>query len=157
MKAVCFTGHRKLPKDVQALSQRLYRELEREIKEGAEDFYAGGAVGWDLVASMTVIKLRKCYPQIKLHLILPCSPQEQSVAWSEKERREYDYVRAAADTTEQTSEHFTPNCMKLRNAHLVELSEKCFCYYNPNRSRSGTGQTVRMAQRKGIEIVNFFE
>lgn len=32
MKAVCFTGHRKLPKDVQALSQRLYRELEREIK-----------------------------------------------------------------------------------------------------------------------------
>lgn len=157
MKAICFTGHRALSGDVEALSQRLYKELEKEIMGGAEDFYAGGAVGWDFIASMTVIKLREFYPHIKLHLILPCSPQEQSAAWSERERKGYEQLRVSANTIEQTSEHFIPNCMKLRNARLVELAEKCFCYYNPNRKRSGTGQTVRMAQRKGIETVNFFE
>lgn len=156
MKAICFTGHRKLSKNTEDLSQRLYKLPEEEIKGGAEDFYAGGAVGWDLIASMTVIKLRKFYPDIKLHLVLPCPPQEQDAKWSEYERKEYEYIRAAADTLEQTSEHFTADCMKIRNARLVELSEKCFCYYDPKRIRSGTGQTVRMAQRKGIEIVNFF-
>ena len=156
MKSICFTGHRRLLGDVETLSQRLYKELEKEIIGGAEYFYAGGAIGWDFIASVTVIKLREVYHHIKLHLVLPCSPQEQSAAWSEQERRDYDRIRSAANTIEQTSEHFTQNCMKLRNARLVELAEKCFCYYNPNRNRSGTGQTVRMAQRKGIEIVNFF-
>lgn len=62
MKAICFTGHRALSGNVEALSQRLYKELEKEIVGGAEDFYAGGAVGWDFIASMVVIKLREFYP-----------------------------------------------------------------------------------------------
>lgn len=48
--------------------------------------------------------------------------------------------------------------MKARNARLVELaSDYCICYWNPKNFRSGTGQTVRMAQKKGIEIINLFE
>lgn len=49
-------------------------------------------------------------------------------------------------------------CMKERNARLVELaSECCIAYWNANNKRSGTGQTVRMAQKKGLEVINIFE
>ena len=44
--------------------------------------------------------------------------------------------------------------MKRRNERLVELADYCICYCtNP---RSGTGQTVRMAKDKGIDIINLF-
>ena len=36
-------------------------------------------------------------------------------------------------------------------------SDYCICYWNSKDFRSGTGQTVRMAQKKGIEIINLFE
>lgn len=157
MKSICFTGHRTLSEDSKSLSQRLYQMLEKAVKNGTTDFFAGGAIGWDALASLTVIKLREVYPHIKLHLVLPCSPQEQSAKWTEQQRTEYDHIRAAADSVEQTSAHYTKDCMKVRNARLVEYADCCFCYYNPNRSRSGTGQTVRMAQRKNIQVVNLYK
>lgn len=59
---------------------------------------------------------------------------------------------------EYVSEHKTMTCMKERNARLVELaSECCIAYWNANNKRSGTGQTVRMAQKKGLEVINIFE
>ena len=48
--------------------------------------------------------------------------------------------------------------MKARTARLVELaSDYCICYWNPKDFRSGTGQTVRMAQKKVIEIINMLD
>ena len=46
--------------------------------------------------------------------------------------------------------------MKERNQRLVDLADICICYYNENNSRSGTGQTVRMVQKKGIQLINIF-
>lgn len=65
-------------------------------------------------------------------------------------------ILSAADSVEQTSGHYYNGCMKVRNARLVELADCCFCYWNPNRKRSGTGQTVRMAHKKNIMVVNFY-
>ena len=39
---------------------------------------------------------------------------------------------------------------------MIELSDGCVCYYDESVGRSGTGQTVRMAESKGIEIINLF-
>ncbi len=78
-KSACFTGHRSFTGDTTNLEARLYDILERAInKESVKDFYVGGAVGWDELAAQTVLKLREIYPQIELHLILPCSNEEQS-------------------------------------------------------------------------------
>ncbi len=44
--------------------------------------------------------------------------------------------------------------MKIRNAKLIELADVCVCYYNLSQYASGTGQTVRMAQKKEIKIIN---
>ena len=47
-------------------------------------------------------------------------------------------------------------CMQKRNARLVELSDICVCYLNEKRSNGGTAQTVRMAKKGGVDVVNLF-
>ena len=47
--------------------------------------------------------------------------------------------------------------MKKRNQRLVELGDICVCCYNENRIRSGTGQTVRIAEKQGKEIINILK
>ena len=83
---------------------------------------------------------------------------EQSAKWNDAQKAEHKHIASLADTKEFTSEHLGKNAMKIRNARLVELaSDYCICYWNPKHYRSGTGQTVRMAQKKGIEVINLFE
>lgn len=158
MTSACFTGHRNLTGDISQLEERLYNVLERAITNaGITDFYSGAAIGFDEICSKTVLKLRANYPQIKLHLILPCPPQEQTSKWNETQRSEYMRILAAADTIEQTSQYYYNGCMKRRNARLVELADCCFCFLNTENLRSGTAQTVRMALNKRIIVINFFK
>lgn len=151
-RSVCFTGHRNV-KMSQELILRLNKTLTNLIENGATDFYVGGALGWDTLCEQAVIDLRKKFPQIKLHLILPCSPEEQTARWEHSQKEEYYKYLKNADTVEYTSDHYYDGCMKVRNARLVDLADCCVCYYD-NRSRSGTGQTIRMAKGKGIRIIN---
>ena len=156
MKSISFTGHRKLSEDRTLLSQRLYHRLEQEIQNGATVFHAGGAVGFDCLSAAVVLNLREVYPHIKLHLVLPCSNEEQTAKWSADEKSEFDRILNLADSVEYTSEYYDNGCMKKRNARLMELADCCICYWD-GRQRSGTGQTVRMARRKKIRIVNLFD
>ena len=155
MKSISFTGHRRLSEDAALLSQRLYQRLEKEIQNGVTDFNTGGALGFDTIAAAVVLKLRELYPHIRLNLILPCSNEEQTAKWLEKERAEFYRILKLANSIEYTSEHYYNGCMKKRNARLVELADCCFCYWDGGE-RSGTAQTIRMAQRKKIMIVNFY-
>ena len=86
MRSISFTGHKKLSEDVTELKRRLYQRLEGEIKNGVTDFNTGGTAGFDCLSAATVLKLREVYPDIKLHLILPCSNEEQTEKWSEDEK-----------------------------------------------------------------------
>lgn len=158
MKSACFTGHRNIKEDIAELEERLYCELEKAIvNESILNFYNGGSVGYDLLAAKVVLMLKQRYPQIKLHMVLPCCPEEQSEKWTDMQKSEYFGILRSADSIEQTSEHYFEGCMKVRNARLVELADCCFCYYDPARYRSGTGQTVWMAERKGMEILNLYK
>lgn len=98
------------------------------------------------------MKLREENPNIKLHLILPYNEDERTYGWTSENKAEYHRILLASDSIEYVSEQYTKNCMKKRNARLVELSDCCICYYKI--WRSGTGQTVRMAETKGIRIIN---
>jgi uncharacterized phage-like protein YoqJ len=144
----CFTGHRHIPD----ISETLETTIISFIENGTTDFYAGGAVGFDMLCEQTVIKLREKYPQINLHLVLPCPENEQTDGWSDEDKAEYHRILLSADDVEYVSEHLDKECMKKRNARLIELADCCICYYK--HKRSGTGQTVRMAEKKGIEIVD---
>jgi len=156
MKNVCFTGHRVIvftPK----LEKILLEILENLIINGATDFYAGGAIGWDMFCEKMILKLREQYSQIKLHLILPCPLNEQIKNWKEADRITYHKISSAANTIKICSEHYHKDCMKKRNIILTEIADCCVCYYNNRKYASGTGQTVRIAQKKGIKIINLYQ
>lgn len=154
MRSVFFTGHREI-KNVRETIEKLMTTLKMLILKGATDFYAGGALGWDMLCEKAVIALREnLAPHIKLHLVLPCPPEEQTARWSSFDREVYRKILEAADTVEVLSEHYAKDCMKNRNARLAELGDVCVCYFDENRRRSGTAQTVRMAERLDKEILN---
>ncbi|MBD5138971.1 MAG: DUF1273 domain-containing protein [Ruminococcus sp.] len=154
MKTVFFTGHREI-KNYRETIQKLMTTLKKLILDGATDFYAGGAIGWDMICEEAVIALREnLAPHIKLHLVLPCPPEEQTARWASFDREVYRKILDAADSVEVLSEHYTKDCMKKRNARLAELGGICVCYFDENRRRSGTAQTVRMAERLGRDILN---
>ncbi len=156
MKHVCFTGHRniKINQDLALLLEEILRKLIQE--ETAVEFYSGGAIGWDMLCAQTVLKLRNEFPYIKLNLILPCSNEEQTALWNDSDKKTFMEILSSADSIEFTSENYYNGCMKKRNMRLVELSDCCICYYNIRNKFSGTGQTVRMAESKGIPIINLY-
>ncbi|MCM1023332.1 MAG: DUF1273 domain-containing protein [Prevotella sp.] len=153
MKSVFFTGHRKINIDMET-NQKFMATLKNLIIGGATDFYAGGALGWDMFCEKAVLFMRENHvPCIRLHLVLPCPPEEQTAKWHAFDREEYRKILEAADTVEVVSEHYDKDCMKKRNARLAELGDICVCYCGENM-RSGTSQTVRMAKRLGKQILN---
>lgn len=155
-KTSCFfTGHRNAPSNTFIIS-KTGSVITDLIKEGVTDFYAGGAVGWDTICARLVLSLKEKYPQIKLHLVLPCPPEQQTLKWNDMQKKEYNMILRQADRIDIVSDNYGKDCMKKRNSRLVELGDICICYYNENDFRSGTGQTVRMAQKADKKIINMF-
>ena len=156
--SACFTGHRKMKDDEGAISDKLYSLLERLYdEESISDFYAGGAVGFDTVAAKCVLKLRENHKYVKLHLILPCSNEEQTRNLTASQKNEFNDILKRADSVEYTSPHYYRGCMSSRNKRLVECAEDCcICYYD-STVKSGTAQTVELAKKKGLKIYDLFE
>ena len=154
MFTCCFTGHRKI-NHTQRLDMVLKEILEDLIERKVFDFYAGGAIGWDTLCAQKVLELRqKQYPFIRLHLVLPCPAEEQTAKWTAAQKNAYYGIMKNADSVEFVSDHFCNGCMKKRNQRLIELADCCVCYYLKQKTASGTGQTVRMAEKKGIPLIN---
>ena len=156
MKIVFFTGHRIFKANDETI-KNLVAVLIKLISEGTTDFYAGGALGWDMLCEKAVLGLREKFNDIKLHLILPCPFEEQTKFWFIPQIIEYQKILKAADSVEIISKHYEKNCMKKRNEQLAELGDICVCYYDENKLRSGTGQTVRLAEKQRKEIINILK
>ena len=64
----------------------------------------------------------------------------------------YRKLLIEADETIYVSEEYNAFCMKKRNNYMVEQSAYCICALL--QEKSGTGQTVRYARKKGLQIIN---
>ena len=122
MRTCCFTGHR-IIKITPELVQRLRKAIIDVIEKGVTEFYDGGAIGFDMLAAEMVIDLNAVYPNIKLHLLLPCPPNEQTKGWSKSQIARYEMILNAADSVTVVSEHYVKDCMKKRNKRLVEIAD----------------------------------
>ncbi|MBQ9116446.1 MAG: DUF1273 family protein [Clostridia bacterium] len=146
----CFSGHRKLD-PTPVLYSKLREAIIRAYKLGYRNFCAGGALGFDTVAALTVLALkRSSFPDISLKLILPYRNQHES--WSEHNKKILETVLSEADIIDYVSEEYFKGCMFVRNRRLIESSSYCICYLeNPE---SGTAFTVKLAQKNGLSVVN---
>jgi uncharacterized phage-like protein YoqJ len=149
---VCFTGHREIPEtEYRRLSEALTETLEALICEGATEFRAGGARGFDTLAALTVLLLRRRYPKIRLHLILP-SPS-QTRGWPQDAVTLYEQILAQADSHRYVSLTYYNGLLQMRNRALVEGSDICVAYLC-NSSGGGTAYTASLALKNGLELIN---
>ncbi|MCL2884336.1 MAG: DUF1273 domain-containing protein [Oscillospiraceae bacterium] len=124
MTSCCFTGHRYIsPDEMKDPQAALIKVLIDLIGQGVRDFYAGGALGFDTMAALVVLKLRKKYRRIRLILLLPC--KNQSKGWPQTDQNLYDHILTKADEVVYVSEHYYTGCMQARNRALVDLSDIC--------------------------------
>ena len=150
-KICMFTGHRSIePERIVLLPRELDELLERLICEGYLDFRCGGAQGFDTIAALKVLEKRKKYPNIKLHLFLPC--KDQTRGWSDSAKAAYSAVLERADSVEYQSEEYTKWCMHARNRAMVDGSDLCVAYCTS--SSGGTAYTLLYAKKNGVEILN---
>lgn len=147
----CFTGHRNLPANkIERIVMSLDREIENLIANGVTDFISGGALGFDQIAASLIVAKKEMGKNVRLIFAVPC--KNQDAFGGEKQRELYQNLLGEADEIVYVSEEFDPFCMKRRNKYMVEHSAYCICALL--HEKSGTGQTVRFARKKGLRIIN---
>ncbi len=150
-KVACFSGHRKLPEDCAKLRTNLEKAIISLIERGVVFFGNGGALGFDQEAATAVLKLKEDYPHIRLVMVLPCPPEQQSLKWNEQQKKRYYDLLDRADKVRVLSPNYTRSCMLDRNRHLVDCSAYLICYLR--EQHGGTFYTVNYAEQQGLEIL----
>ncbi len=150
-KVACFSGHRKLPQDCTELRANLGKAIITLIEQGVVFFGSGAALGFDQEAATIVLKLKENYPHIRLIMVLPCPPEEQSLKWNEEQKRRYYELLDKANKVRVLSPRYTSGCMLDRNRHLVDNSAYLICYLR--ESKGGTFYTVNYAEKQGLKIL----
>ena len=145
----CFTGHRTVDKYFNPeLIERLAKKLI--LEKGVDTFIAGGALGFDTLCEKAILKLKKEFPHIQLHIYAPCN--NQTAKWRACDIEIYNDILSKADYVDMPYVSYFNGCMKIRNYKMVDNSAFCICYLN--QPGSGTGQTVAYAKRCGLELYN---
>ena len=153
-KTCLFTGHRDIPRaSYPDIQRKLEAAMERLIGEGVRYFVGGGAIGFDTLAALTVIKLKRRHPRIRLVLILPCKNQDFS--WQGEDKSLFEKIQARADKVVYASERYYSGCMNKRNRLMAENSGWAICYLD--RPTGGTAYTINYAKSMGVNIINLAE
>ena len=160
MEFTCaFTGHR--PKsfpwgynesspDCLLLKEVLAAQISALVERGVTDFLSGMAQGADVWCTQIVLDLKKKNPALKLYAILPCEGQESK--WPAVAQALYRSIMKQADDVFFVGRTYRPDCMLERNRYMVDRASILLAVYN-GTYRSGTGMTVRYAQKLGREII----
>ena len=147
----CVTGHRRLPVNkMEKIVINLHREIEKLIADGVTDFISGGALGFDQIVASLIVAKKEMDINIRLIFALPC--KNQDTFWSQKQKTLYQNLLIEADEIIYLSDNYDPDCMRRRNQYMVEHSKYCICALL--HEKSGTGQTVRLARKNGLKIIN---
>ncbi len=146
-----FTGHRQI---FHIHSEALPKALERVILQlydsGYRWFQSGGALGFDLFAAESVLRLRERLPELHLRMILPC--RDQAKRWGAADRTRYENIVNLADEVVCLQESYTQFCMHERNRELVDTASVIVAYLM--REHGGTAYTVKYADSKCKKIIN---
>lgn len=147
----CFTGHKKLPANkIQNILSTLDEAIENLISQGVTNFISGGAVGFDLMAAALILAKKETGRTIRLIFVLPCKNQE--LLWDNKQKQLYRNLLNEADEIIYITENYNRFCIEQRNRYMVEHSNHCICALL--YEKSGTYQTVRIAKKNGLKIIN---
>ena len=149
-KVCCFTGHRQLPKnEVESITKQIKNAMYELYQNGVDTFIAGGALGFDTLAALIVLKMKTKYPEVKLVLALPC--KSQTKFWKENDIEIYESIKKQADQVIYLSEEYTKECMLERNRYMVDNSNFVIAYCQ--KQTGGSAYTVEYAKKHGKTVI----
>lgn len=149
-KACAFTGHRIISdEEIIPLQNSLEAAVLELALSGTEYFLCGGALGFDTMAAVTVLRIRNAIKKVKLVLLLPC--KNQTTNWKSTDKEIYEKIKEFADGVFYLSEGYNRGCMLKRNRALIDNSSKLICYVK--RNYGGSAYTKKYAKENGVEIV----
>ena len=113
-------------------------------------YYRGGALGFDMLASVTVLNLKYLLPELKLTIVLPCENHDRY--WNRRDTELLNRIISRADETVCLSGHYTNGCMSARNRYMSDRSAYCVCCLA--QSSGGTFYTVNYSRSHGLKVIN---
>ena len=156
---VCaFTGHRtnKLPwgdneNDPRCIELKglMYDAADAVYHAGVRRFICGMALGCDIYFCETIVQLRGEHPGIILEAAIPF--EQQSAAWSERDRRRYDRLVTECDIQTVVSSEYSHGCYMKRNQYMIDRAGVLIAAYDG--TPGGTQNTILYAIRQGLEII----
>lgn len=149
----CFTGHRRIERAAfeGGLVERVDNAVAGLYESGVRNFRCGGALGFDTIAAIAVIRHRTLHPDVRLVLVLPC--RDQDAKWSKTDRERYARIIHAADEVVYVGNEYTKGIMLERDRCLVDGCGVCVAYLKNHSVHSGTGYTVSYAKRSGLQMM----
>ncbi len=155
-RSCCFTGHRRLPpSQLQIIQDRIRDRIDLLYRKGVNTYYAGGALGFDMLAAIAVLNAKAVYPDLSLRLALPC--RDHDAKWPLTQRQILLRLIDRADEVTYAADTYTPACMHIRNRFMVDRSRYCLCYLENKKRRGGTASTVQYALSHDRIVVNLCE
>ena len=155
--SVCFSGHRpeKLPNcgdensvAISRLKSLLYKDIYDSINDGYTDFITGLARGIDTWAAEIVIHFKSKHDNLRLICVKPYDGYGEN--WRGYDKWQFSHIIEKSDELVTICDAYQKNCMKLRNEYMVNHSSKLIAIVE--NYRSGTGQTIRYAQKQGLDV-----
>ena len=147
-----FSGHRIISASLRpAIEHRIESACETLIhNHGVTDFITGGALGFDTLAALAVLRIRERYEDIRLQLFLPCT--DQAKRWNNHDKSVWKQILESADEYKYiTDGSYLPGCMQLRNRAMADAAAHGIVYCT--KKRGGTFYTLTYALDKGKHII----
>ena len=150
-RSCLLTGHRDIPMcDYERVSSEIVRIVSELEERGITHFYAGGALGFDMIAAISIANLKQYMPQIILTLALPYKGHDEK--WENNNRKLLEKLIERADEVIYVGDRYFSGCMLARNRFMADRSSVCVCYLT--KPIGGTAYTVDYSIKKGLDIIN---
>ena len=108
-------------------------------------------MGVDIWAGQAVLRKREEEPGLRLIAATPWPGMADH--WEKTWREQYRELTARADEVVTVCGHYHRCVYKMRNIWMVDHSSRLIAYYNG--FPGGTGNTVRYAEKCGLEVVQW--
>lgn len=161
-KTCFFAGHRPyrftyLPEEEKEFFDTLTGKIEKTVQElfekGFDTFLCGGKIGFDIMCSEAVIKLKKKHPEVRLVCMLPFENHHTDFP-SEWQSR-FIKILDACDFIDYVSPIDIMGCYYDRNQKMIDNSEYMVTYFDGKGG--GTARVVAAAQSGKLKIINLFD
>ena len=160
----CFTGYRpeKFPFELKlgsadfiSLENKIYDAVFTAVREGAQTFYCGMAMGFDILAGEIVALLKNTYKDAKIELVAVIPFEKQSDTFDKEWKKRYDKLLKKCDKHVFVSREYHKGCFAARNKYMVDNSDFVITWFDGQKG--GTAGTLAYAQKNNKRIINLAE